>query len=457
MFYRKISKTIEEHLKSGDNRILLIDGARQIGKTFIIRHVGRQLFKNYVEINLLEDLDGEQQFAHIHDINEFYMQLSIAAKGQLGSKNNTLVFLDEIQAYPQLLTLLKFLREDNRYTYIVSGSLLGVALKKTVSIPMGSIKEVHMYPMDFEEFLLVNGIEKNVIDKVEESFINKETLPEGVHNKLLMLFKYYLICGGLPDAVKMFVNEQNIVKMRELQLETHNYYGVDASQYDRANGLKIRTVYDLIPSFMENKKKRVVVKEISNKKGETFEKYRDEFEYLIASGITNEVRAVPTPLFPLTQGMEKNLLKLYLNDVGVLTAILYGNNINAIIHDERSINLGSVYETVAASELKAHGCDLFYYDNRKKGEVDFLINDYEGQSALPIEIKSGKDYSLHAALDKFIANEDYSVKKAFVFSNEREIRVEGSITYYPIYMIMFLNQQNKKLGEIEKINCIEWN
>ena len=244
MFYRKISKTIEEHLKSNDSRIMLIDGARQIGKTFIIRHVGKQLFKNYVEINLLEDLDSEKQFAQINDIDEFYMQLSIAAEGKLGNKKDTLIFLDEIQAYPQLLTLLKFLREDGKYTYIASGSLLGVALKKTVSIPMGSIKEVHMYPMDFEEFLLANGINSDVIEKIENAFTNKETLPEGVHNTMLKLFRYYLICGGLPDAVKMFVEKQNIVQMRELQLETHNYYGIDASQYDKDNGLKIRAIYD---------------------------------------------------------------------------------------------------------------------------------------------------------------------------------------------------------------------
>lgn len=456
MFYRKISEIIEEHLKSNDNRIMLIDGARQIGKTFIIRYVGKKLFSNYVEINLLEDLNSEQQFAHIHDINELYLQLSIVAKGKLGDKNNTLVFLDEIQAYPQFLTLLKFLREDNKYTFIASGSLLGVALKKTVSIPMGSIKEVHMYPMDFGEFLLANGIEQDVIDKVEKAFLNKETLPEGVHSKLLMLFKYYLICGGLPDAVKMFVNENNIVKMRELQLETHNYYGIDASQYDEDNNLKIRSIYDLIPSFMENRKKRVVIKEISNKKGETFEKYQDEFDYLIASGIANDVKAVPSPVYPLAQGMEKNLLKLYLNDVGILTALLYGNNINSIINDEQSINLGSVYETVVSSELRAHGFDLFYYDNRKKGEVDFLINDYDSQSVLPIEIKSGKDYSIHAALDKFIENKDYPVKNAFVFSNQREIKTDGSTTYYPIYMIMFLSNRNQELCKIEPINFIDW-
>ena len=152
--------------------------------------------------------------------------------------------------------------------------------------------------------------------------------------------------------MKWFVNEKNIVKMRELQLETHNYYGVDASQYDNDNGLKIRTIYDLIPSFMENRKKRVVVKEIGNKKGETFEKYQDEFDYLIASGIANDVKAVPSPVYPLAQGMEKNLLKLYLNDVGILTAlyltVTFGLS-STLSFSINSINLPLVTDTNLAS------------------------------------------------------------------------------------------------------------
>ena len=212
----------------------------------------------------------------------------------------------------------------------------------------------------------------------------------------------------------------------------------------------------MIPSVMENKKKRIVVKNIDNNKGERFDKYKDEFDYLTASGIALDVRAVPTPVFPLIQGTEKNLLKLYISDIGILTSILYGNNINPVIKDDLSINLGSVYETVVATELKAHGFDLFYYDNRKKGEVDFLIDDYNNLKVLPIEIKSGKDYSTHAALDRFISNQDYSVKQAYVFSNEREIREEGKIVYYPIYMIMFLKKINSAIEGIQPIKAIEW-
>ena len=256
--------------------------------------------------------------------------------------------------------------------------------------------------------------------------------------------------------MKAFVEEQNIPKMRDVQLETHAYYATDASQYDEENRLKIRTIYDSIPSLMENRKKRIVVNRIENRKGSTFSQYEDEFEYLTASGIALAVKAVPTPVFPLTQGLEKNLLKLYLNDPGILTALLYGNNIQAVLSDVRSINLGSVYETAVAAELKAHGFDLYYYDNRKKGEVDFLIDDYATLSVLPIEVKSGKDYSTHASLDRFLTNEDYPVSSAIVFSNDGGIRKDGSIVYYPVYMCMFLQKDNVEIPELPHIEIKKW-
>ena len=254
---------------------------------------------------------------------------------------------------------------------------------------------------------------------------------------MMDLFRKYLLVGGLPDAVNSFVAEKNIQAVREIQGEIHDYYAADASKYDEERKLNIRRVYDLIPSNMENKKKRMVAQHIENKKGKTFSDYSDEFEYLISAGIALNVQAISNPVFPLLQSAGKNLLKLYLNDVGILTGILYGNNIRAVLNDEKSVNLGSVYETVVASELIAHGHRLFYYDNRSKGEVDYLIDDYDSLSAVPIEIKSGKDYTVHSALNAFVQNEDYHIKKAFVLSNEREVFTKGKITYLPIYYIMF--------------------
>ena len=439
MLYRKIEATIELHLKANSKRILLIDGARQVGKTYIIRHVGKSLFENYIEINMVEDSLGDRLFANTKTVDDFYLQVSMLAGNKMKEKENTLIFIDEIQAYPHLLTLLKFLAQENKYTYIASGSLLGVTLSQTTSIPMGSIRKVRMFPLDFEEFLYANGMNEIVISSMRKKFERLEPIDEAMHDKIMDLFRKYLLVGGMPDAVNAYLAEKNIHLVREIQNEIHDYYAADASKYDEEKKLKIRRIYDFILSNMENKKKRVVAQDIENKRGRTFNSYSDEFDYLISAGIALNVQAIANPVFPLIESAGKNLLKLYLNDVGILTGILYKNNIRAVLDDERSINLGSVYETVVASELTAHGYNLFYYDNRSKGEVDYLIDDYESLSVVPIEVKSGKDYTVHSALNAFTQNEDYHIKKAFVVSNERTILQKGKITYIPIYYIMFFD------------------
>ena len=303
---------------------------------------------------------------------------------------------------------------------------------------MGSIEVKEMYPLDFEEFLIANGFNQIAIESLYKKFLKKESLDENTHNKIMDLFKKYLLVGGLPDAVNSYFETKNIVNVRTIQNEIHEYYAADASKYDEDNRLKIRRIYDMIPSNLENKKKRVVAQNIENKKGKRFSDYQNEFDYLISSGIALEVKAISQPTFPLLESSGKNLLKLYLNDVGILTGLLYRNNIRAILDDVKSINLGTVYESIVAQELIAHGFKLFYYDNRKKGEVDYLIDDYDELSVVPLEIKSGKDYTVHSALNEFMKNEDYNIKLGYVFSNEREVAQKGKVTYLPIYYVMFL-------------------
>ena len=438
MLKRKIETYIEEFLSLRPQKILILDGARQTGKTFIIRQVGKKLFKNYVEINLLDDSLNERSFDEARSVSAFYLQLSALAGNRLGNKDDTLVFLDEIQAYPHLLTLLKFLNQDNRFNYIASGSELGVTLFKTLSIPMGSIEIRHLYPLDFEEFLWANGVGEEVINHCREMFLARQSLQESLHRRMMELFRKYLLVGGLPEAVQSFVNDTNIATVRRIQDQIHEYYGIDASKYGQGNMLKIRRIYDMIPSILENKKKRIVARDIEGMATKRFKDYQDEFDYLIASGIALDVKAISTPVFPLVESMSKNLLKLYLNDVGMLTGILYRNNINPILNDECSVNLGTVYESVVAQELKAHGFRMFYYDNKKNGEVDFLIDDYEQLAVLPLEVKSGKDYYKHSALNHFLTNKDYSVKRAIVFCNESTVAEKDGVTYMPVYNVMFL-------------------
>ena len=403
MLYRKIQRRLEEYFTAGSNKILLIDGARQIGKSFIIRHMGQKHFKNYIEVNLWEDSLNSRLFADVKNVDDFYLRLSMFAGNKMGDAKDTLVFLDEIQEYPHLLTLLKFLKQGDRFTYIASGSLLGIALAKTSSIPIGSIETEHMYPLDFEEFLWANGFNEFSIQGIRNRFLSKAGLDEPMHAKMMDLFKKYLLIGGMHDA---------------------------------RNKLKIRKIYDMIPSMMENKKKRIVANKIESKKAARLSNYQDEFEYLTNAGVALEVSAITDVKFPLIESSTKNLLKLYLNDVGILTGVLYGSNISAVLNDVPSINLGAVYETVVAQELKAHGKKLFYYDNRHKGEVDFLIDDFDSLSVVPIEVKSGRDYRIHSAIDNLLKTNENA--KGIVLSNSPKVVQKGSVLYLPIYFVMFL-------------------
>lgn len=441
MLYRKIEKDIEGYLRADDDRIMILEGARQIGKSFIIREVGKKLYDNFIEINFAEDDEGPKIFKGIGTTEGFYFTLSSVYGEKLDRYENTLIFLDEIQHYPQYLTLLKFFREDRRFRFIASGSLLGITLRETTSIPVGSIIRKNMYQLDFEEFLIANGFGQEALNTLRTKLMNRESLDESLHDYIMNLFRRYLLVGGLPAAVNEYLDSHNIMKVRNVQENIRSLYEVDATKYEKDSNktLLIRRIYNMIPSQLENKKKRIIIKDIQNKIGDRFDNYLDEFEYLISSGTALEVSAISNPKYPLAESAHKNLMKLYLNDVGLLTMLLYKNSIRPVISDEDSVNLGSVYESVVAQELKAHGHKLFYYDNKQRGEVDFLIDDYSSTTILPIEVKSGKDYTRHSALNNLLKVRDYDIASGLVLSNSREIKTVGNVSYMPVYYVMFID------------------
>lgn len=441
MLYRKIEKDIEGYLRAEDDRIMILEGARQIGKSFIIREVGKKLYDNFIEINFAEDDEGPKIFKGIGTTEGFYFTLSSVYGEKLDRYENTLIFLDEIQHYPQYLTLLKFFREDRRFRFIASGSLLGITLRETTSIPVGSIIRKNMYQLDFEEFLIANGFGQEALDTLRTKLMNRESLDESLHDYIMNLFRRYLLVGGLPAAVNEYLDSHNIVKVRNVQENIRSLYEVDATKYEKDSNktLLIRRIYNMIPSQLENKKKRIIIKDIQNKIGDRFDNYLEEFEYLISSGTALEVSAISNPKYPLAESAHKNLMKLYLNDVGLLTMLLYKNSIRPVISDEDSVNLGSVYESVVAQELKAHGHKLFYYDNKQRGEVDFLIDDYSSTTILPIVVKSGKDYTRHSAMNNLLKVRDYDIASGLVLSNSREIKTVGNVSYMPVYYVMFID------------------
>lgn len=441
MLYRKIEKDIEGYLRAEDDRIMILEGARQIGKSFIIREVGKKLYDNFIEINFAEDDEGPKIFKGIGTTEGFYFTLSSVYGEKLDRYENTLIFLDEIQHYPQYLTLLNFFREDRRFRFIASESLLGITLRETTSIPVGSIIRKNMYQLDFEEFLIANGFGQEALNTLRTKLMNRESLDESLHDYIMNLFRRYLLVGGLPAAVNEYLDSHNIVKVRNVQENIRSLYEVDATKYEKDSNktLLIRRIYNMIPSQLENKKKRIIIKDIQNKIGDRFDNYLEEFEYLISSGTALKVSSISNPKYPLAESAHKNLMKLYLNDVGLLTMLLYKNSIRPVISDEDSVNLGSVYESVVAQELKAHGHKLFYYDNKQRGEVDFLIDDYSSTTILPIEVKSGKDYTRHSALNNLLKVRDYDIASGLVLSNSREIKTVGNVSYMPVYYVMFID------------------
>lgn len=448
MLFRKIEPVITDYLSADNDKIPVVTGARQIGKSYIIRHCASKIFKNVVEINLIEDAAGNRLFDGITSIDDFYIALSAFTSAQLGDASDTLIFLDEIQEYPHLLTLLKFLREDGRYRYVASGSLLGVTLRKSASIPLGSIDILRMYPLDFEEFLIANDFGREAIAALSACLDGMRSVPEGVHNRVMDLYKRYLLVGGLPEAVNIFLSTRDLNKVRAVQQTIAELYRLDAAKYDAGHSLKIARIYSLIPSNMENKKKRVVFKDIEDIRGRRSSDYEEEMEYLVSSGIALEVRAISNPKFPLVDTEHKNLLKLYLNDPGLLTAALYRNNPVPVLDSECGINLGSVYECAVACQLASNDNSLYYYDNRSRGEVDFLFDDYKSLSVVPIEVKSGKDYKRHVALSRFVSTGDYAIRRAYVLSNSPDVEADGKICYIPVYLAMFFDNRLYSEGPV---------
>lgn len=440
MLYRKIASKIESFLKLGKKRMLVVSGARQVGKSYIIREVGMRLYSNFIEVNMEEDKQSNRLFENARTVEDFMIALSTIAGAKMKDSEKTLVFIDEIQAYSHLLTLAKFLVEDGRFTYIASGSQLGIALKTTQSIPIGSIELLSMYPLDFEEFLIANGVGELLINEMKRKFEATEALNESLHMKVMDYFRKYLLVGGMPSAVKTYLSEHNMVSVRNIHRDISLLYKNDAAKYESESlrKLKIQRIYEMVPSNLEKVKKRIVAKDIELKKGKRMADYQDEFEYLISSGITLEVQAISKPSYPLVENSGKNLLKLYMSDIGLLTGILYHNDVQPIMNDKCGVNLGSVYENVVAQELKAHGFKLYYYDNKKNGEVDFLIDSVDLLSVLPIEVKSGKDYYIHTALNNLLKVEEYKISNGIVFSNEAKVYTNGNVIYMPIYFVMFL-------------------
>ena len=434
MLKRKIDAYIRNYYETTRNA-LLITGARQIGKTYSIRQFGKS-FKSFVEINFVEMPEAVELFKDAKSSADILLRLSAITSVPL-IKGQTLVFFDEVQQCPDIVTAIKFLVDDGSYRYILSGSLLGIELKDLRSEPVGYMGVKDMYPLDFEEFIFCVGINDTVIGALREAWQNRTAVDEFIHGKILELFRLYLVVGGMPAAVNKYLESNNLQEVMTMQQDIIRLYKRDIAQYDPNNKLYIEEIFNLIPPELNAKNKRFILKRLNEHA--KFERIEASFLWLTNAGVALPVYNVEEPKMPLLLARSRNLFKLFQSDIGLL-ACQYAEGIQLrIIKGDKSINFGSIYENAVAQELVAHDIVPYYYNNKKRGELDFVVE--LDSKVLPIEVKSGKDYETHRALSNIMDCGEYNLPQAIVFNNDN-LQVVGKIVYAPIYMVMFLEKNN---------------
>jgi len=443
MLRRKIEKSIVNWLRE-ENKALLIDGARQVGKTYIIRNVLQSEGARYIEFNFLKSPQLCTLLSKSETVDDMITNLSLFTDKSF-VKGETVVFFDEIQEFKEITTKLKFWVEEGSFRYIFSGSLLGVELKNIKSAPVGYLKTLTMYPMDFEEFLQIYNFTDELKESLYRSFINRVPVDETVHNRMMQIFNMYLNVGGMPAAVNRFKETKSLEDVISEHEDIVVQYKKDFTRYESDDKKPYLTqIYDLIPAELNQPNKRFNFSDL--KKGLRYERSEENFVWLTEAGVALPVYNTSEPTVPLLLNEKRSLFKLFLSDVGLLTT-LYGRATKMqLLSQNQDINYGALYENVIAQELKAHGFKGYYYNSKKFGELDFLI-EYNG-NVLPIEVKSGKDYKRHSALVNILSVTNYSMKEAFVFSNYN-VSVEGHVIYYPIYMSMFLKNDAIRLPKVE--------
>lgn len=435
MLYRKNEDKIRAFLTGKSNMALLVTGARQTGKTFSIRKVGKECFRNFVEINFINQPEMLDIFSGFKSAADILLKLS-ALFGDKLVKGKTLIFFDEVQECKEIVTAIKFLVDEGSYKYVLSGSVLGVELKDIKSVPVGYMSIMNMCPLDFEEFALAIGVGKDVILSLRDCFLRKTMVDDFIHGRMMELVKLYLIIGGMPAVVQKYLDTKKLNVVSDYQNNIINLYKKDISRYDPGHKLLLDEIFNLIPSELNAKNKRFVLKNLNENRH--FIRHENSFLWLKDAGVALPVYNVEEPRLPLLLSKQRNLFKLFLNDVGLL-ACQYARDFQIrILSDDLNVNFGSVFENFVAQELNAHGFEyLFYFNSKRQGELDFVI-EYKN-SVLPLEVKSGKDYRRHNALSNVLSTDEYQIDNAIVFCTDN-VSIDGKITYLPVYMTMFLEK-----------------
>ncbi len=434
MIIRQAKKMVTDWILYG-KEALLLTGARQIGKTYLIRQCLQENKISYLELNFIERPELIELFSGAQDTKDLLMRLSLVSDKTL-EKGKTIIFLDEVQEYKDIVTKIKFLVEEGSYRYIMSGSLLGVELRDLRSAPVGFLRIFDMYPLSFMEFARAVGIHQDTLDVLRSSFYKRQPVDEFVHKKMLDVFYLYLIVGGMPEAVDTYINTYDLAEVAQIHEKISRLYKTDFSKYEINYKLKLREIYDAMPGQLDQKTKRFQFAQIG--KGLSYDRTENDFLWLKDAGVAIPVYNISEPKIPLIISENRNLFKLFFSDVGLLTSN-YSNEVKiALLNKEKDINNGALFENVVAQELLSKGHKLYYFNSKKQGELDFVL-ELSGK-VVPLEIKSGKDYKRHSALNNVLNNSEYEIEEAYIFS-EGNVEVVEKRIYMPIYMIMFLENR----------------
>lgn len=438
--YRKDSIIIEEWLKSSD-KALLVTGARQIGKTWLIREeIAKSGYRKF-EVNFIDQPDLVDYLNVKMSADEFLVKLKMIMPEDC-KPQETVVFFDEIQKCPEIVTKIKFLVEEGSFKYVMSGSLLGVELKGIASVPVGYLTVLRMYPMDFEEFMIANNVSKTTLEMLKEKFETCQPVDEFIHQKLLSLFFIYLIVGGMPDAVKTYIATKDIREVDKVQRDIVALYKEDFSQHESEDKkLKLISIYDIIPAELNKQNKKFVFTMLD--KELKFDRYENSFLWLKDAGVALPVYNVEAPVIPLKASKSSNVFRLFSNDTGLLTSAYPAEIKLELINKNSEVNNGAHFENAVAQQLTANGLEPYFCKKKNIGELDVLVE--LGGKVVPIEVKSGKAYKAHKALDNFMKIPDYHIEKAYVLS-VANVEQEGTVIYLPIYMCYLLKE--RKIGKL---------
>lgn len=438
--YRKDSIIIEEWLKRSD-KALLVTGARQIGKTWLIREEIAKSGYCKFEVNFIDQPDLVDYLNVKMSANEFLVKLKMIMPEDC-KPQETVVFFDEIQKCPEIVTKIKFLVEEGSFKYVMSGSLLGVELKGITSVPVGYLTVLRMYPMDFEEFMIANNVSKTTLEMLKAEFETCQPVDEFIHQKLLSLFFIYLIVGGMPDAVKIYIATKDIREVDKVQRDIVALYKEDFSQYESEDKkLKLISIYDIIPAELNKQNKKFVFTMLN--KELKFDRYENSFLWLKDAGVALPVYNVEAPVIPLKASKSSNVFRLFSNDTGLLTSAYPAETKLELINKNSEVNNGAHFENAVAQQLTANGLEPYFCKKKNIGELDVLV-EMDGK-VVPIEVKSGKAYKAHKSLDNFMKISDYHIEKAYVLS-VANMEQEGSVVYLPIYMCYLLKE--RKIGKL---------